>query len=95
MDTMHRTTPHLLVIAALGTLVSPIVAFAEDSAPATYELMAPLMGDLTGKVDLSTYLAGAVQVIIGLAGILAGTSSRCRPAPVARRATGCSGAPTW
>ncbi|MDO8520787.1 MAG: pilin [bacterium] len=37
----------------------------------TYTLMAPFGSLLSGSLDLTTYLQGAVQVIIGLAGILA------------------------
>ena len=49
----------------------PIVTLAAEEAPATYTLMAPLTGYLTGSPDLTTYLSGAVQVTIGLAGLLA------------------------
>ena len=54
----------------LGSLFLPSSALAAD-APATYTLMAPLAGYLTGSPDLTTYLQGVVQVAIGLAGILA------------------------
>ncbi len=46
--------------------LSPLVAGAQT----TYNLLAPL-GPLSGAVTLGDYLSGMVQVIIGLAGILA------------------------
>jgi uncharacterized membrane protein YgcG len=49
------------------TLFLPIFAFASSG---TYELLAPL-GPLSGSVTLSDYLNGIMQVVIGVAGILA------------------------
>ena len=51
----------------------PGVSPGTPSTPATYPLMAPLFGEIGpgSSPSLTTYLQGAVQVIIGLAGILA------------------------
>ena len=51
----------------------PGVSPGTPSTPATYTLMAPLFGEIGpgSSPSLTTYLQGAVQVIIGLAGILA------------------------
>ncbi len=51
----------------LLAFIFPSIALA---APATYNLLAPL-GTLSGAVTLSDYLQGIVQVIIGVAGVLA------------------------
>jgi type IV secretory pathway VirB2 component (pilin) len=55
----------------LLALLLPTTALAATSG--TYTLMAPLTGALGpgSSVDLTTYLQGIVQVIIGIAGILA------------------------
>lgn len=64
---MKKAMHPALVLIPL--FLAPLTVFAGDSA--TYNLMAPIGNTLTGSVDLSTYLQGAVKVIIGLAGVLA------------------------
>lgn len=75
-----RRTVSLSRIAALTLLtfvVAPSLVFAGEAATTqslssgtTYNFMAPLGNSLT-SADLSTYLQGAVKLLIGLAGVLA------------------------
>ncbi len=60
-------------LGVLLTIILPVLAYAQDSVakPVTYKLMAPLAGYLTDEVNLTQYLQGAVQVTIGIGGILA------------------------
>lgn len=73
----------LPTMAFAGTCVPPQIADMDGicftpanagvNTPATYTLMAPLTGLLGvgGSPDLTTYLTGVVQIVIGVAGILA------------------------
>lgn len=58
------------VTLSVAFFVAPAIAFAQSSAPSTYNLIAPLPGLSTG-VTLEGYLTGIFKVVIGISGVLA------------------------
>ncbi len=61
---------YYLLALALGSLFFSHTAFAACVNPAEYELIAPF-GTLNGCVDLTKYLSGMLETVIGIAGVLA------------------------